>query len=954
MPSSATADTPRYVIGIDLGTTNSAVSYIDREENPGAEGSRTIHSFEIPQLVAQGEFGHAPVLPSFLYLPGEHELPDGSTAVPWDAERDYAVGVFAREQGARVPGRLVASAKSWLCHSSVDRTAPILPWGAPDEVPKVTPVEATTRYLQHLREAWNARPASGPDERFEDQLLILTVPASFDEVARELTVEAAEQAGLPDVVLLEEPLAAFYDWLADHHTGRDDLEDGDLILVCDVGGGTTDFSIVGVRSDEEGLRFDRLAVGDHLMLGGDNMDNALGRSLEAELAGETGALDTQRWHQLVHQCRRAKEQLLADDAPGEVDIAVAGTGSRLIEDTLTGHLQRDEVRTLLLNGFFPEVELDASLQQTDRKGLTELGLPYEKDPALPRHLAAFWRQSQPYLREHTDRDALYPDHVLFNGGVFNAPLLRARVLDQIQQWFAPVAGAGWAPHELRNERLDVAVAHGAAQYGRVRLGEGVRVGSGSPRAYYVGIDAGTDRGDTGPTAMCLVPRGAPEGFEDRLDAQFEARANQPVTFHLFSSSTRTGDQLGDVVALDADDITALPPIRTVLKFGKRVARTVPVQLGVRFTEIGTLQLWCQSVHTDHRWRLQFDVREAPDTAQTDDSEPALSFQPSQIEDAIEACKNTFETADGRPPDTLWNALEVRLDAPREDWPLPVLRTLADTLLDQPHDHSPEHEAVWFDVLGYCLRPGYGDAVDDWRMDQAWIIHLDGLHDPQRPQNRMAWWSFWRRAGAGLPANKQEQFYYEARPFIQREVRTKKDHRVYSRRMKSDEKLAAWMTLSSFERVSSDIKRALGELLLDAMDASLRPRNGELWALGRVGARHPIYGPIDRLVPRADLENWLHRLLTMHLRPRDPVAHTLVHLARATEDRTRAVSDEMRNRVHRWLRKMDDPAPFRELLQTPSPQPDHPTEAWFTGEPPPEEGEEQLDPHGITYSSETDA
>jgi len=952
MNSPATTDAdPRYVIGIDLGTTNTAVSFVDRAQDAD---ERTIQSFEIPQLVAAGEFGRAPVLPSFLHLPGPHELPEGSTALPWDAERDYAVGVFAQDQGARVPGRLVASAKSWLCHENVDRTAPILPWGAPDEVSQVTPVEATTRYLRHLREAWNARKAAGPDEHFEEQLLVLTVPASFDEVARELTVEAAEAAGLPDVILLEEPLAAFYDWLASHEAGRDRLEDGDLILVCDVGGGTTDFSIVGVREDDDGLRFDRLAVGDHLMLGGDNTDNTLGRSMEAEMVGETGALDTQRWHQLVHQCRRAKEQLLADDAPDEVEIAVAGTGSRLIGDTLTGHLQRDEVRDLILDGFFPEVDLDAPLQQADRKGLTELGLPYEKDPAITRHLAAFWRRSQPYLKEHTDRASLYPDHLLFNGGVFNAPILRERVKRQVKQWFRPDAGAEWTPNELRNERLDAAVANGAAQYGRVRIGEGVRVGSGSPRAYYVGIDASDDTPADVQTAMCLVPRGAPEGFEERLDAQFEARANQPVTFHLFSSSTRAGDDLGDVVELDADEISALPPIRTVLKFGKRVARTVPVQLAVRFTEIGTLQLWCQSVHTEHRWRLQFDVREEPETVGDEDAEPSLAFSPSQIDDAVEACRNTFEDPDGRPPKTLWNALEVRLDAPRDEWPMPVLRTLADALLDMPRDLSPDHETLCLDLLGYCMRPGYGDAVDDWRMDQAWIIHLDGLHFPDRTENRMAWWSFWRRTGAGLPTNKQEQFYYEARPFIQREVRTKKDHRVYSRRMKADEKLEAWMTLSSFERVSGDIKRALGELLLDAMDASIRPRNGELWALGRVGARHPIYGPINRLVPSADIENWLHRLLTMHLRPRDPVAHTLVHLARATEDRTRAASDAMRDRVHRWLRKMDTPEPFRELLQTPSPQPEHPTEAWFTGEPPPEEGEEQLDPHGITYSLKSDA
>ena len=336
----------RYIIGVDLGTTNSAVAYVDLSRRT-SEG-RSVEHFEIPQLVAPGEFGRAPTLPSFLYLPGPHDLPGGSLTLPWDATRNYAVGVMAREQGARVPGRLVSSAKSWLSHAGVDRTSDILPWRAPHEVDQVSPVEASARLLRHLREAWNERIArDDASARFEQQHVVLTVPASFDEVARELTVEAAHRAGITRLVLLEEPLAAFYAWLDGHETVRqtrvrDAMQDGQIVLVCDVGGGTSDFSVIGIRRDEADVQFERLAVGDHLMLGGDNMDHALGRQVEIEAAGGAGKLDVQRWHQLVQQCREAKETLLGEDAPDRAHVAVAARGSDLIGSTIKATLYRDD------------------------------------------------------------------------------------------------------------------------------------------------------------------------------------------------------------------------------------------------------------------------------------------------------------------------------------------------------------------------------------------------------------------------------------------------------------------------------------------------------------------------------------------------------------------------------------------------------------------------------------
>ncbi len=943
----------RYVIGIDLGTTNTAVSYVDLADE---DRRPTLQQFEIPQLVGPGEFGHRSVLPSFLYLPGPHELPDGSTALPWDADRPYAVGAFAQEQGAKVPGRLVASAKSWLCHTKVDRTAPLLPWDAPDDVEKVSPVDAATRSLRHLREAWNHLKAEDASERFEDQLLILTVPASFDEVARELTVEAAERAGLPHVILLEEPLAAFYAWLDTHELWRDQLADNQLILVCDVGGGTTDFSIIGVHEDEDGFQFNRLAVGDHLMLGGDNMDNALARRVEADLVGDTGSLEVRRWHQLVYQCRRAKETLLSGpDAPDEVEVAIAGTGSTLIADTLTGPLDQSEVEDIVLDGFFPLVDRDAPLAEAKRTGLTELGLPYEQDPAITRQLAAFWRRAAPYLREQTGRDDPYPEHILFNGGVFKAEPLRERMKQVAQQWFAPDAGADWAPTELDSDRLDLAVALGAANYGLVRLGRGIRVGSGSPRSYYVGLETADDDTDAIP-AICLVPRGAPEGYEGRLtDRTFEALANQPVTFHLFSSSTRSGDALGDVVRLQPDDISALPPIRTVLEFGKRYARTIPVQLAVQLTEVGTLQLWCESVHTEHQWRLQFDVRAEPDAAEDNTADASeVTIEPAQIEAACDAIEATFEGRQhGTDPDPIWDQLETIVEQPRDQWPLPLLRKCADTLLDTPRDHTLHHEVSWFNLLGYCLRPGYGDPVDDWRMKQAWILQIEGLEFARREENRMAWWLFWRRVAGGLPGNKQEQFYYEARPFIQLDVRTRKDHQVYNRRMKMREKSEAWKTLATFERAKPAIKIELAELLLDKFEQS-DPRGGELWALSRLGARHPVYGPLDALVPNDEVEAWIDALLALDLDRTEDAAYALAHLARPAADRDRGVSAETRQRVADWLDGMSDPEPYQTLLNSAEATPDHPGQDWFIVEPLPSEASTVLDPQGIAYTTTSEA
>lgn len=933
------AATPRYVIGIDLGTTNSAVAYIDLADD--AERRRPAHVFALPQLVAPGELAPRPMLPSFLYLPGAHDLPPGSTALPWAEQRDYVVGELALEQGARVPGRLVASAKSWLSHAGVDRTAPILPWGAPSEVAKVSPVEASSRYLQHIREAWDAQMAGGREEAsFARQLIVLTVPASFDEVARELTVQAAEQAGLPHAVLLEEPLAAFYAWLADHEADwHTQLREGQLILVCDVGGGTTDFTVVGVRRGEAGLRFDRLAVGEHLMLGGDNMDLTLGRYIETQLLGRPGKLDTRRWQQLVYNCRRAKETLLGDtEQLAAVNITVLGSSASVIGGALKGSLRREDVLRLLVDGFFPDVPAGATPDQRRRSGLAELGLPFVADPAITRHLAAFWRRFETLLREETGRHAPYPDFLLFNGGTLIPSTIRARLTQAVRGWFAPIAGAGWQPVELPNPQPELAVALGAAYYGQVRLGYGVRVGSGSPRAFYVAVDAP----NTLPTpqiqtytAVCLVPRGTEEGFQTELaEPPFVALTNQPVSFQLFTSSTRLGDDLGELVQLAPDEVTALPSIRSLLRYGKGVVNSIPVRLGIRLTEVGTLEVWCRALESEHRWRLQFDLRREADTSQTA-TVPQATIDQAELEAAQALIRSTFmdKAPAEHTPQALRASLEQLLGLARDKWPTQAIRQLSQTLLDcqAGRARSPEHETRWLNLVGFCLRPGYGDVGDELRMAQAWKLYLGGLAFPREPQCRSEWWVLWRRIAGGLSSGRQQHIVAQAWPYLEGAKTAKqKPNPMFPKSLRPGEDLEIWMTLASFEWLQAETKTEIGRRLL-AKAAKKAPGARELWAVGRLGNRTAVYGSLDRLVPASEAGVWLETLLALDLPPTENLGYCLVLLAQYTGDRARDVGDDVRARVAQALSKLPNAERLIEWLTDPERHLERAEESWMLGE-----------------------
>jgi hypothetical protein len=933
---------PRYVVGIDLGTTNSALAYVDR-----ASGRR-IRTLELPQLVGPGQMGTRPILPSFCYLPGAYELPAGSAALPWDKERPYIVGELAREQGAVVPGRLVASAKSWLCHAGVDRTAPILPWGAEAEVEKISPVEASARYLRHMREAWNEAVARGREaERLEEQTVILTVPASFDEVARELTVAAAHEAGLGRVILLEEPLAAFYAWLSGHESDWEQvLKPGQLVLVCDVGGGTTDFTIVAVQQGEKGLGFNRLAVGEHLMLGGDNMDLSLARHVEAALVGGSGKLEAKRWHQLVHQCRRAKELLLADKgAPDRFDVSLAGTGGKLIAGTLRSTLERDRVQGLLLDGFFPQSGRDEMPQGERRRGLTEGGLPYVQDPAVTRHLAEFWRRFRPLIGQETGRSAIYPDFVLFNGGALIPELLRRRLRGAMQSWFEADCGASGAPRELENPMPELAVAIGAAYSGLVRLGAGVRVGAGSPRAYYVEVgSAPAEDGRRRHKAVCLVPRGVEEGFETELrEPEFQVLANQPVRFQMLSSSTRLGDRLGEVVELEEEETTALPPIRTVLRFGKKgEARSLPAHLLLRLSEVGTLELGCRSLETGHRWQLSFDVRQDPGAADGAAASGA-TLEQAVVERAQQRTREAF-TSEARPPggggtqpaeprprpESLVGELTAILEIKKPRWPSAVIRKLADALLEvrEARTRSAEHEARWLNLLGFCLRPGYGDPLDEWRVKEAWKLFPQGLAFPKDTQCRLEWWIFWRRVAGGLGAGHQARIHQDALQLLSAADKGKGGKKLW---LNPQEELELWMALANFERLAVATKLELGRRMLARIRKG-KPGAQELWVLSRFGGRIPLYGPLDRVVPASAAAAWADELLSAGLPMADGLAHAVIQLVRATGDRGRDAPHEAVERVKQMLRERHPKAEsFVEMLDRPETALGQQEQDWVFGE-----------------------
>ncbi len=607
---------PRYAIGIDLGTTHCALAYVDLEQS---DGEATRHGvLQIPQLTGPGTVESHGLLPSFLYLPHADELAQGDLDLPWPSPTDYVVGEMARARGATTPIRLVSSAKSWLCHPGADRRGAILPSDAPPEVQRVSPLEASTRYLAHLRQAWDH---ANPDAPFDQQDITVTIPASFDPAARELTVEAAKAAGYQNLTLLEEPQAALYNWI--QNSGgqwRRDVQPGDVILVVDVGGGTSDFSLIAVLEHEGTLELHRIAVGDHILLGGDNMDLTLAHVVARKLAENGTTLDAWQMRALGYACRTAKERLLADGTLDAQPIVVPSRGSKLIGGAIRTELTADEVRNTIVEGFFPDVPASSRPATRLRGGLTQLGLPYAQDAGVTRHLASLLGRQRDATAELSgfvrpnDPNAsfLHPSAVLFNGGVFKSALLAERTIGTINGW---LAGEGAAPARvLAGADLDLAVARGAAYYGYVRRGRGVRIRGGTARAYYIAIESAMPAipGMEPPIqALCVAPFGMEEGIESELQTQdFGLVVGEPIQLRFFGSSVRRQDQLGSLLdTWQADELQELGQIQATLPAsGRSDGDVVHVRLHAVATDTGTLELTAVAINGDGRWKVEFDVR----------------------------------------------------------------------------------------------------------------------------------------------------------------------------------------------------------------------------------------------------------------------------------------------------------------------------------------------------------
>jgi molecular chaperone DnaK (HSP70) len=589
----------KFAIGIDLGTTNSVLAYTALGEAVGQ-----VKVLPIPQMVAPSTVEPRDMLPSFLYLGTEAEAAAGALDLPWSHEADYAVGAMAHKQAADTPTRTVVAAKSWLAYPKVDRRQPILPWGAPPEVKKVSPVEASTRYLKHLIAAWEA---AFPDAPFAEQEVVLTVPASFDPSARDLTREAALKAGFPEqFILLEEPQAALYAWLSDMGDNwRKQLKVGDTLLVCDVGGGTTDFTLIGVAEEHGELMLRRIAVGNHTLVGGDNMDLTLAHFARTAFAEKGHDLNPWQSVALWHSCRLAKESLLGENPPQKHPVTILGRGTKLIGGTVSVDLDRDAISKVLLDGFFPSCELTDKPAKRRASGFREIGLPFETDTAITRHLAAFLTANAP------DGDAARPTDILFNGGVFKAPALRQRLIDVMAQWFPKQP-----PKLLEGHHdLDFAVARGAAYYGAAKRGKGVRIRGGAPRSYYVGIETAGLAIPGAPRplrALCVVPFGMEEGTEIDVPSEpIGLVVGEPTNFAFLSSATRKHDHPGDMLdSWQESELVETDPIQANLPAAEGAEDNyVPVHFKSRITELGVFELWCVSDVSPQQWKLEFSVRE---------------------------------------------------------------------------------------------------------------------------------------------------------------------------------------------------------------------------------------------------------------------------------------------------------------------------------------------------------
>ena len=905
---------PRFLVGIDLGTTNTVVAYCEITDN--LEQSE-VSLFDIDQLVGPGEVVRKPLLPSFRYHPAQGQISSSDLILPWENQpvsgdiKNVIVGEWARELGAKVEGRQVSSAKSWLSHQAVDRSSDILPWAGAQDVDKVSPVIASASYLNHIRQAWNYRH---PSNKLEDQDVVVTVPASFDETARKLTLEAAELAGLKKIVLLEEPQAVCYDWYARHQkTAADELRELPLILVCDVGGGTTDLSLIEAKFNNDELGLDRIGVGEHLMLGGDNLDLALAHLAESRF-NQNKKLTAASLTKLIQQTRKAKENLLSSNAPEEVKITMLGSGSKLLGGTKSIALSKQEVHQIALDGFFPLSEFN-EVPDKRRSAVVEFGLPYVADPAVSKHVAEFLTQHQQVSRSalgiEDEKQNAIPVGLLLNGGVFNSDLVTERVTTLLSDWRgAPVT-------VLNNPHPDWSVALGAVAFGKARRGAQLKIGGGAARSYFLHLQEKNKMGK----ALCLLAKGTEEGHEIRLSGRrFSLTLGEPVRFNLLTSthdtlSNNTAIQNGVMVDVDPDLFVPLPPYITTLEgegaeLHANQKERVEVQLACQLTEVGTLKMECVSAEDDtKRWALEFEVR----NKQADDNEEV------QLHPKLNECKELVarlysgnkKSADSKEIKTLAKDLEKKLGK-RDEWGFTTLRQLFDAFAQgrKRRRRSEQHEKNWLRLAGFALRPGFGDPTDSWRIEQIWGLYQQNIQFKNH-QGWTDWWVFWRRIAGGLNQEQQETILADIAKYLHPGAMKNPQ----SAKTAQDMGYESMVRLSaSLENLEVEDKVLLATWFLSKAINHNQFQQAHWWAMGRLASRTPLYGSQHSVIPREQAEQWLPKLLEQNWQKEPMIAFAAVMICRKTGDRLFDISDDYREQVLAKLKQSKVPESWVSLVE----------------------------------------
>jgi molecular chaperone DnaK (HSP70) len=921
-----------YLVGIDLGTTHSVVAYADLNKELTSDNCQI---FEIDQLIAPGEIARKPLLPSFRYHPLPGEVATEDCQLPWSNDSDNSldpalktasdqviIGHWARLLGTKTTGRQVVSAKSWLSHPQIDQNADILPWTGGEDVYKVSPMIASASYLLHIRKSWDYHH---PEAHLADQQVSITVPASFDEQARALTVEAARLAGLDNILLLEEPQAVCYDWYARQGDQVDtQLQKLKLLLVCDVGGGTTDLSLIEIQHDDSGkLSLNRIGVGDHLMLGGDNIDLALAHLAEQKInpQAQTKKLSAAQLSQLIQQTRQVKESLLANNAADTAKVTLLGSGSKLISGSKSAELDKATVHQIALDGFFP-ISPITEHPKAQRSAIVEFGLPYASDPAITKHVAKFICDHQNGCRsalQLEDQSLAVPDAILFNGGVFNSPLIQNQAMQAFSLWSNDESETSLTL--LENHHPDLSVACGAVAYLKARQGAQLKIGGGSARSFYLKVDD-----SKGSQLVSLLPKGTEE--EETLtlkDRDFKLKLNQPVQFTIVSDNSDQVHKPGTVINYDEQNahLTVLPAMSTVLKASNSSDtesldqhQNIIVQISARLTEVGTLNIECISRDdkVSGKWQLEFSIRKNSNPESSVHSEHSAVSLPARFDDALNLLNETYGTSNNKPNPKQIKTLRQDLEkaiGKRDQWDSDTLRHLADVFIENSkrRKRSAAHERIWLNLCGYGCRPGFGYELDEWRIEKLWPLFQQGIQFHQETPVWVEWWTFWRRISGGLTSDQQELIYKQIQKFFNpaalrnRKLQTEAKQKSYEDMVK----LAA-----TLEHLNTNDKRQLVEWLLKRLEKPAET-NTSWWAVARLAARIPFYTSVHNVIDPKEIEKWLPQLLKHDWKKQQHIAFSAVMMSRMSGDRTRDINDQSRTLIIDKLKNSKAPESWIEMV-----------------------------------------